>query len=110
MTPEERILLQTAARVLVTGANGSLGAQLPGYSFPVHHLPVFIPTRQAATKANAARIPQTYPLEGKEAPGFHNGYGGFSPDGREYIIDWNASSLKRQGRLAASQHPLPGSM
>ena len=107
MGSEERILLQTAARVLLKGANGSLGIQLPGYSLPVHHLPTFIPTRQAASKANAARIPHTYPLEGKEAPGFHNGYGGFSPDGREYIIDWNASSLKKAGLPPNKMTPAP---
>ena len=46
-SPDERTLLQTAARVLLIGANGSLDDQMPGYSIPVHHLPEFTPTRQA---------------------------------------------------------------
>ena len=48
------LLLQTAARVIVTGANGSLGKQMPGYSIQVHHLPEFTPTQQAETAVNAA--------------------------------------------------------
>ncbi len=84
---EERILLQTAARVLLIGANGSLSNQMPGYSVPVHHLPEFTPTRQAVSITNAAIPPQTFPLEEKGHLQFHNGYGGFSADGREYVIE-----------------------
>ena len=87
MAPDERILLQTAARVFLSGANGSLGNQLPGYSIPVHHLPEFIPTRPADSTANAEVAPPLSALEGENALQFYNGYGGFSADGREYIID-----------------------
>ena len=87
MRPEERTLLQTAARVLLIGANGSLGNQMPGYSIPVHHLPEFTPTRQAEVTANAALTPQSFPLEEKGDLKFYNGYGGFSADGREYVIE-----------------------
>ena len=47
MGAEERTLIETAARVLLIGENGSLGNQMPGYTIPVHHLPDLIPTRQA---------------------------------------------------------------
>jgi cyclic beta-1,2-glucan synthetase len=87
MGSEERTLLQTAARVLLNGANGSLGNQMPGYSIPVHHLPKFTPTRQAELAANAALPPQSVPLEEKGNLKFYNGYGGFSADGREYVIE-----------------------
>jgi cyclic beta-1,2-glucan synthetase len=87
MEPEERTLLQTAARVLLVGAKGALGKQLPGYSIPVHHLPDFTPTRQAEDAANAALPPQSYPLEKMGDLKFFNGYGGFSADGREYVIE-----------------------
>jgi cyclic beta-1,2-glucan synthetase len=87
MGSEERTLLQTAARVLLKGANGSLGNQMPGYSIPVHHLPEFTPTRQAEVTANAALTPQSFPLEKKGDLKFYNGYGGFSADGREYVIE-----------------------
>jgi cyclic beta-1,2-glucan synthetase len=87
MKPEERTLLQTSSRVLLKGANGSLSSQMPGYSVPVHHLPEFTPTRQAETAAKAALPPQSFPLEKKDDLKFYNGYGGFSADGREYVID-----------------------
>lgn len=87
MRSDERTLLQTAARVLLVGEKGSLANQMPGYSIPVHHLPEFMPTRQAAGKANAAIAPQTLPLEKKGDLKFFNGYGGFSADGREYVIE-----------------------
>ena len=87
MRSEERTLLQTAARVLLIGANGSLGNQMPGYTILVHHLPEFTPTRQAETAANASHPPQSFPLEEKGDLKFYNGYGGFSADGREYVIE-----------------------
>ena len=89
MTVEESTLLQTAASVFLVGEKGSLGDQIPGYSYPVHHLPDITPTRQLVDSTYAAIPPQTLPLEEKGELKFHNGYGGFSADGREYIIDWN---------------------
>ncbi len=86
MASEERILLQTAARVLLTGANGTLGDQMPGYSIPVHHLPEFTPTREAEGSAKADTDQPIFP-QGKKDLRFYNGYGGFSTDGREYIIE-----------------------
>ncbi len=87
MVSEERTLLQTAARVFLTGANGSLSNQMPGYSIPVHHLPEFTPTRPVDSSANAESTPLPIPLEGNKNLQFYNGYGGFSADGREYVIE-----------------------
>jgi cyclic beta-1,2-glucan synthetase len=87
MGPEELTLLQTAARVLLTGTNGSLSKQMSGYSMPVHHLPELIPTRQVESADHEAHSAQSMPMTGKGDLQFYNGYGGFSPDGREYIID-----------------------
>ena len=87
MRSEECTLLETAARVFLKGENGSLGEQMPGYLIQVHHLPEFIPTRQPESAAKAARSPQSVSLQKKVDLQFNNGYGGFSKDGREYIID-----------------------
>jgi len=84
MSGEERILLQTAGRVVLSGANGSLGDQIPGYSMPVHHLPFLSPTRSPSYPLLA---PQLFESEEKGKLQFFNGYGGFSADGREYVID-----------------------
>ncbi len=91
MMHEEYTLLQTAARVQLLGANGSLGSQMPLYSIQVHHLPAFTPTRQVVSKLKARNDPYKLPLEEIDNRLFNNGYGGFSSDGREYIINWNAS-------------------
>ena len=107
MGVEEHTLLQTAARVLLSGANGSLGDQMPGYSIPVHHLPEFTPTRQAEDKELAAQPPQSFPLEEKGDLKFYNGYGGFSADGREYVIDWNAPEHSREGLPPGRTTPAP---
>jgi cyclic beta-1,2-glucan synthetase len=82
MRPEELTLLETAARVLLIGANGALGDQMPGYSIPVHHLPDLTPTRQADLTTKA----ENPPLSEKGELKFYNGFGGFSADGREYVI------------------------
>ncbi|HZU87232.1 MAG TPA: glucoamylase family protein, partial [Anaerolineaceae bacterium] len=83
MSLEECTLLQTAARVVLSGANGALSNQMPGYTIPVHHLPAFTPSRQAEVTAAAALTPQSFPLDNIGELKFYNGYGGFSADGRE---------------------------
>jgi cyclic beta-1,2-glucan synthetase len=101
MRPEERTLLLTAARAVFYGAKGSLEDQLPGYSIQVQHLPDFSPTRLPtgatgpvpvtaalpAAAGTAVEIPAAAALDSPGERLFFNGWGGFSPDGREYIID-----------------------
>lgn len=85
---DERILLQTVARVLLNGSKGSLNAQLPGYTIHVHHLPELTPIRDARMpEAELLLSPQSISLAEKTDLQFFNGYGGFSADGQEYIID-----------------------
>lgn len=86
MNSAERTLLQSAARVVLSGQNGSLANQIPGYQVPVHHLPEFTATRDDYEIENKELLKQSA-LSVKQDLLFFNGYGGFSPDGREYIID-----------------------
>jgi cyclic beta-1,2-glucan synthetase len=85
MNAEERTLLRTAARVLLTGERGALAGQLPGYSIPVHHLPDLTPTRRGEEldpgETDAGCLAPSGPRQ------FDNGYGGFSTDGSEYGIE-----------------------
>jgi cyclic beta-1,2-glucan synthetase len=84
MNPEERTLLQTAGRVLLTGERVSLDDQMPIYPIQVHHLPKFIrtlPIEDIPDTSDEDPLPLIAPLQ------FFNGYGGFTRDGREYIID-----------------------
>jgi cyclic beta-1,2-glucan synthetase len=81
---EERILLQTAGRFLFSGVRGSMDDQMPPYPIKVPHLPEFIPTRST----EGIVIPsQEDPLHSIEPLQFFNGYGGFSKDGSEYVIE-----------------------
>jgi len=77
---EERILLQTVARAIVTDSRGMLADQINRRNLGEITVPLFTPTRsdRAAPPAIAA-LPRHDLL-------FFNGLGGFTPDGREYII------------------------
>jgi cyclic beta-1,2-glucan glucanotransferase len=84
INPEELSLLQTAGRFLFRGDRGILDDQMPAYPIQVHHLPEFIPTRSTEgidMPSEEDPLPSIEPLQ------FFNGYGGFSTDGREYIIE-----------------------
>jgi cyclic beta-1,2-glucan synthetase len=84
---EERILLQTAARYIFSGDRGSLHDQIPEDLIHVHHLPTFIPTRATENLPAAEMNGDLKPTEPLQ---YFNGYGGFSRDGREYIIELSA--------------------
>ena len=107
MGVEEHTLLQTAARVFLKGVNGSLGNQLPGYAVPVHHLPELIATKPAEPDEFASQPPQSFPLDDIGSLRNYNGYGGFSADGSEYIIDWNGTSQNNERTIAESTTPAP---
>ncbi|MFH2011203.1 MAG: glucoamylase family protein [Pseudomonadota bacterium] len=77
---EERILLQTVARAIVTDSRGMLADQINHRNVGEITVPLFTPTRtDRATSAAVAAMPRHDLL-------FFNGLGGFTPDGREYII------------------------
>lgn len=79
MSNAERILLFTVARVLLRGSAGSIAQQLSG----LYQQPLLLPPFEATGEAQSAdesHLPRPTDLQ------FDNGYGGFSPDGREYQI------------------------
>ncbi len=81
---EDRVLLQAVARIVIRDAEGPLEHQLERW-------------RQAMLPSRAALLPpmrQSPSLEGRDTPMsprddliFANGTGGFTRDGREYIVD-----------------------
>ncbi len=78
---EDATLLQTAARVILDGRAGPISEQLAAlYDYPPT-LPGFLPLLPPGDVEEA--MP---PLERPADLQFDNGYGGFSADGREYII------------------------
>ncbi len=77
----DRTLLQTAARVILTGTRGSLAQQLAGLLQHPTTLPPFAPALNPASIADVTPLlPRPTDLQ------FDNGLGGFSADGREYVI------------------------
>ncbi len=81
MNESEQILLMTVARVVLDGEAGSLERQLAKLDTGPVRLPRFMPIEQL--------MPQLDPQAELRRPQgllFDNGMGGFSPDGREYVI------------------------
>jgi len=94
ISPEDRILLQTVARVIITDTDGSLMEQLSrvplpqGEDAPAKREPG---RSMSAIARNLKRMakPQEKPrhsLPKGDGLIFFNGFGGFTPDGREYVI------------------------
>lgn len=88
LSEEDRILLQTVARVIVTDTGGTLAEQVDRRGRVQTPVPALIPLLPEATaeEMEAAPAPVT------ETLGFPNAFGGFSPDGREYRITTGADT------------------
>jgi cyclic beta-1,2-glucan synthetase len=80
MEEADRILLETAAGVVLYGDDGSLSQQLTSRKVHQTRLPNLVPI--LATPLGAV---SDQPIPRPENLHFDNGLGGFSPDGREYI-------------------------
>jgi cyclic beta-1,2-glucan synthetase len=80
LSDPDRVLLATAARVVLDGAKGPLAQQLDALRKQPTYLPPFVPVSPAAP-ADA-----TPPLARPGNLLFDNGLGGFSADGSEYVI------------------------
>ncbi|MDZ4242654.1 MAG: glucoamylase family protein [Candidatus Omnitrophota bacterium] len=80
MSEEDRILIQTVARIIISDRRGTLGEQVADMTQPkVNFLP-FVPTRKDDPEEAAQG-----PVERSDLIHF-NGVGGFTGDGREYVI------------------------
>lgn len=77
---EDRILIQTVARAIITDRQGSLADQINGRSQVEVTVPLLAPTR-----IHRPPPPAVAPLPRHDLT-FYNGMGGFTPDGREYVI------------------------
>ncbi len=73
-----RILLLSAARVVLDGSQGSIGQQLARVGSEPARLPRLVPSLASSP------APETLPRP--DSLLFDNGLGGFSADGREYVI------------------------
>ena len=80
ISAEDRILFQTVSRALITDSLGPLGDQIARRGTGRRALPLLVPTRSRSAKTMSA------PATTRSDLLFFNGLGGFTPDGREYII------------------------
>jgi cyclic beta-1,2-glucan synthetase len=76
--PEDRILLQAAARLVFSDDAGTLEQQVQRRTYAEIPLPELKPRRARTRETPAPLAPRDLILS--------NGIGGFTPDGREYII------------------------
>ena len=81
---EDRVLLQAVARIVVRDVDGPLDQQLERrrQSMVLPRTSMLAPTRQAPSPEGGVA-----PMFPRDDLIFANGVGGFTPDGREYIID-----------------------
>ncbi len=79
LSSEDLVLLQAVARIVLTDENGTLAEQLQRRVRPEPAMPALVPERVRESAPAPGELPQRELL-------FFNGLGGFSPDGREYVI------------------------
>ncbi|HEV2095826.1 MAG TPA: protein ndvB, partial [Chthoniobacterales bacterium] len=78
ISAEDRVLLQAAARLVLSDENGTLDEQLQRPRLKEKVIPELEPVR--------ARLPEESTAPPARELVFVNGLGGFTPDGREYVI------------------------
>ena len=86
MSVEDRLLQQSVARVILTDRRGTLAEQLARVASPAPPAYRFKPTRTHRPEPEATVEARTDLL-------FYNGLGGFSSDGREYVITTTAAQV-----------------
>ncbi|HEY3278506.1 MAG TPA: glucoamylase family protein, partial [Syntrophorhabdaceae bacterium] len=77
---EDRTLFQAVARVIITDRKGTLVDQLKSRTYREGILPAPLPVRKTGNDGPATAA------KPREDLMFGNGLGGFTPDGREYVI------------------------
>ena len=80
ISSEDRILIQTVARAIITDSQGSLAEQLYRQGIAEAVLPILSPTRTHRPEQKAVEAFPRLDLN------FFNGIGGFTQDGKEYVI------------------------
>ncbi|MGC9396239.1 MAG: GH36-type glycosyl hydrolase domain-containing protein [Anaerolineae bacterium] len=80
LSDADRVLLETAARAVLDGSRGTLAQQLEALRQQTQSLPPFMAIPSASPPESTPPLPRPDDLV------FDNGWGGFSADGREYVI------------------------
>jgi cellobiose phosphorylase len=86
MSEEDKVLLQTVARAIISDTAGTLAEQVDRRARAEVAVPRFVPTRP-----RRGEVPIAVELPQRDLAAF-NGFGGFTRDGREYVITTTAES------------------
>ena len=87
ISSEDRILFQAVARAIISDSRGTLAEQINRRSLRDVRMPLLQPTRRHQADALTAHPAPRSDLI------LHNGLGGFTPDGREYVMTTSAAQM-----------------
>lgn len=104
VSEEDRILIQTVARVIISDTKGPLSEQINGRIQTELSVPPLALTRSP----RAAPVP--VPPAPREDLAFFNGLGGFTPDGREYVITTSQKQITPAPWVNVIANPLFGTV
>ena len=82
---EDRILFQSVARAIISDSRGTLAEQINRRNLREARVPRLQPTRSQRVELASEVLKRDLIL--------HNGLGGFTPDGREYVITTTAAQV-----------------
>ena len=85
---EDRILIQTVARAIISDKRGTLAEQINRRAFIEAPVPSFKPARISRTN-----LPVEIELQQPMGLSFFNGLGGFTQDGHEYVISTSGKQV-----------------
>jgi cyclic beta-1,2-glucan synthetase len=118
LSVSDKVLLQSAARVVLDAQKGSLRSQIDRFERPATLPAPLLPGSPETPRSNgpvrevpiALRQPKPSPVELSLL--YWNGYGGFSPDSQEYLIHLDSQRLtehrpENQGLDVAASTPAP---
>ncbi len=108
MSEEDRVLLLASARVVLHGKRGTLAGQVDRLDRP----PSLPPRLVASADRLSGRRARAWPRSETclSSPGdllFANGHGGFTPDGREYVIFLDGGAPAAAGTPPPPRPPAP---
>ncbi len=104
LTEDDRVLLQTVARVVLTDGVETLAQQIERKAPPERKVPRLNADRSIPT------MKREVPLSPKRKLVFFNGLGGFTPDGREYVIELGPGSATPAPWVNVLANPRIGSV
>ncbi|MDY0326140.1 MAG: glucoamylase family protein [Candidatus Cloacimonadaceae bacterium] len=87
ISEDDRILIQTVARIIISDAAGSLSEQVEGRRLPETSVATLSPSRAKRLRSIPFTAIPRFDLL------FFNGLGGFTEDGREYVITTTKDQL-----------------